>query len=68
MKVARNRRSFFSLALVLAAGGLGAACGVKGPLYLPEEPDPESEKDKQKQKDAEKISQRGPAPAPSRTG
>ena len=64
MKVARNRRSFFSLALVLAAGGLGAACGVKGPLYLPEEP--ESEKDKQKQKDAEKISQRGAAP--SRTG
>jgi predicted small lipoprotein YifL len=68
LKVARDRRSFFSLALVLAAGGLGAACGVKGPLYLPEEPDPESEKDKQKQKDAEKISQRGPAPAPSRTG
>ncbi len=68
MKVARDRRSFFSLALVLAAGGLGAACGVKGPLYLPEEPEPESEKDKQKQKDAEKISQRGPAPAPSRTG
>jgi predicted small lipoprotein YifL len=68
LKVARDRRSFFSLALVLAAGGLGAACGVKGPLYLPEEPDPESEKDKQKQKDAEKISQRGPAPALSRTG
>jgi predicted small lipoprotein YifL len=68
LKVARDRRSFFSLALVLAAGGLGAACGVKGPLYLPEESEPESEKDKQKQKDAEKISQRGPAPAPSRTG
>ena len=68
MKVARDRRSFFSLALVLAAGGLGAACGVKGPLYLPEEPESEPEKDKQKQKDGDEVSQRGPAPVPSRTG
>ncbi len=63
MKVACNRRSFFSLALVLAVSGLGVACGVKGPLYLPEETEPESEKEKQKQKDREKISQRKPAPA-----
>jgi predicted small lipoprotein YifL len=63
LKVACNRRSFFSLALVLAVSGLGVACGVKGPLYLPEETEPESEKEKQKQKDGEKISQRKPAPA-----
>ena len=63
MEVACNRRSFFSLALVLAVSGLGVACGVKGPLYLPEETEPESEKEKQKQKDREKISQRKPAPA-----
>ncbi len=63
MKVACDRRSFFSLALVLAVSGLGVACGVKGPLYLPEETEPESEKEKQKQKDGEKISQRKPAPA-----
>jgi predicted small lipoprotein YifL len=65
LKVACNRRSFFSLALVLAVSGLGVACGVKGPLYLPEEtePEPEPESEKEKQKDGEKISQRKPAPA-----
>jgi predicted small lipoprotein YifL len=61
LKVACNRRLFFSLALVLAVSGFGVACGVKGPLYLPEET--ESEKEKQKQKDGEKTSQREPVPA-----
>ena len=64
MKVACNRRSFFSLALVLAVSGFGVACGVKGPLYLPKET--ESEKEKQKQKDGEKTSWHEPAPARSR--
>jgi predicted small lipoprotein YifL len=64
LKVACNRRSFFSLALVLAVSGFGVACGVKGPLYLPEET--ESEKEKQKQKDGEKTSRHEPAPARSR--
>jgi len=64
LKVACNRRSFFSLALVLAVSGFGVACGVKGPLYLPEET--ESEKEKQKQKDGEKTSRHQPAPARSR--
>jgi predicted small lipoprotein YifL len=64
LKVACNRRSFFSLALVLAVSGFSVACGVKGPLYLPEET--ESEKEKQKQKDGDKTSQGEPAPARSR--
>ena len=59
MKVACNRRSFFSLALVVAVSGFGVACGVKGPLYLPEE----TESEKKKQKEEEKTSQRMPAPA-----
>ena len=59
MKVACNRRSFFSLVLAVAASGFGVACGVKGPLYLPEE----TESEKKKQKDEEKTSQRKPAPA-----
>ena len=59
MKIACNRRSFFSLALVVAVSGFGVACGVKGPLYLPE--DTESEKEKEKEKDEEKTSQRKPA-------
>ncbi|MEE9265812.1 MAG: hypothetical protein V3V86_03695 [Gammaproteobacteria bacterium] len=59
--MACNRRSFFSLALVVAVSGFGVACGVKGPLYLPE--DTESEKEKEKEKDEEKTSLRKPAPA-----
>jgi len=59
LKVACNRRSFFSLALVVAVSGFGVACGVKGPLYLPEE----TESEKKKQKEEEKTSQRKPAPA-----
>ncbi|MCK5366705.1 MAG: lipoprotein [Gammaproteobacteria bacterium] len=45
--------------MVVAASGFGVACGVKGPLYLPEE----TESEKKKQKDEEKTSQRKPAPA-----
>ena len=66
MKIPCNRRLFFPLALVLAVSGFGAACGVKGPLYLPEETESEKEKQKQKQKDGDKTSQGEPAPARSR--
>ncbi len=59
MKIACNRRSFFSLALVVAVSGFGVACGVKGPLYLPED----TESEKEKEKDEEKTSLRKPAPA-----
>jgi predicted small lipoprotein YifL len=61
LKIACNRRSFFSLALVVAVSGFGVACGVKGPLYLPEDTESEKEKEKEKQKDEEKTSQRKPA-------
>jgi predicted small lipoprotein YifL len=47
------------LSIVLLASGLGAACGVKGPLYLP----PEPETEKEKKKDEEKTSRRAPANA-----
>jgi predicted small lipoprotein YifL len=60
-RIARNRRSFLSLALVLTVSGLGTACGVKGPLYLPQET--EKEKEKQKDKDEEKTSRGDYAPA-----
>ena len=58
LRVARNRRSFLSLALVVTSSGLGGACGVKGPLYLPEETEKEKDKDKDKDKDKEKTSRR----------
>ncbi len=58
MKIACNRRSFFSLALVVAVSGFGVACGVKGPLYLPED----TESEKEKEKDEEKTSLHKPAP------
>ncbi len=66
MKIPCNRRLFFPLALVLAVSGFGAACGVKGPLYLPEETESEKEKEKQKLKDGDKTSQGEPPPARSR--
>lgn len=59
MKDARSRRWFLTLTLVMTVSGLGVACGVKGPLYLPEEPATETEKEKKK--DGEKTSQRKPA-------
>jgi len=58
LKIACNRRSFFSLALVVAVSGFGVACGVKGPLYLPED----TESEKEKEKDEEKTSLHKPAP------
>lgn len=39
--------------LVITLGGLGSACGVKGPLYMPQD----EESEKQKKKDDEKTSQ-----------
>jgi predicted small lipoprotein YifL len=39
----------------VAVSGIGTACGVKGPLYLPEETEEE------KKKDEEKTSRREPA-------
>jgi predicted small lipoprotein YifL len=58
LRVAYNRRSLFNLALAMTLSALGAACGVKGPLYFPEEP----EKEKEKKKDEEKTSQRKSVP------
>ena len=43
--------------MAVAASGLASACGVKGPLYLPEE----QESEKEKGKDEEKTSLRTPA-------
>ncbi len=43
---------------MLTASGIGAACGVKGPLYLPEETEKEKDKDKDQDKNEEKSSQR----------
>ncbi len=61
MSIARRRL----LQAALAAGlcGLGAACGVKGPLYLPEETEEE-----EKKKEAEKTSRRTPARRPATLG
>lgn len=61
MRFARSRRWFLTLTLVTTMSGLGAACGVKGPLYLPEEP--ATETDKEKKKDEQESSQREPAPS-----
>lgn len=44
----RHRRSFLSAVLVMAMSGIGSACGVKGPLYLPEETEEEKKKDEEK--------------------
>lgn len=43
-----HRRSFLRAVLVVAVGGIGSACGVKGPLYLPEETEEEKKKDEEK--------------------
>ena len=52
-----TRRSFIGLAVATTLGGLVTACGVKGPLYLPEE----QETEKDKGEDEEKTSRRSPA-------
>ena len=57
MNLVRNRRTFLGLAIVAASSALSTACGVKGPLYLPEESDTEEDKTE----DEEKTSQRSPA-------
>jgi predicted small lipoprotein YifL len=54
LRVVCNRRSFLGLVSVITLGGLGSACGVKGPLYLPRD----EESEKQKKKDDDKTSQR----------
>ena len=56
MNLSRGRRQFLSLVVVMTLSGVGAACGVKGPLYLPDET--ETDKKKDKDKDKEKTSQR----------
>jgi predicted small lipoprotein YifL len=55
-----------TLALVTVASGLGTACGVKGPLYFP--PDPENQKDKETKKDEEKTSRADAAPRSTAIG
>ncbi|NIM26892.1 MAG: hypothetical protein GTO67_07080 [Gammaproteobacteria bacterium] len=58
MKRAPTRRMLATIALTAALGGLVTACGVKGPLYLPEEQETEEEKSD----DEEKTSLWSPAP------
>lgn len=45
--------------MAMALAGLATACGVKGPLYLPEESETGEEKDEEEKK----TSRRAPAPA-----
>ena len=59
-----TRRIILGIALAAAAGGLASACGVKGPLYLPEE----TETDEEKDADKEKTSRSTPALLPARHG
>ena len=54
MQVARDRRSFLSLVVVTTLSGLGAACGVKGPLYFPTEEEIQKKKEREKEKEKEK--------------
>jgi len=58
LKVVRGRRWFLSLVTVATLSGFGVACGVKGPLYLPDEAEAEKKKDQEKDKDEEKTSRR----------
>ena len=44
--------------MVTTLSGFGVACGVKGPLYLPDEAEAEKKKDQEKDKDEEKTSRR----------
>lgn len=59
-----NRRIVLSLAVAVAVSGFTSACGVKGPLYLPEE----NETDEEEKQDKEKTSRRSPAMRPARHG
>ncbi len=58
MDIAPDRRSFLNLVIVVTLSGLGAACGVKGPLYFPDA----AEIEKKRKKDKDKTSQRQPVP------
>ena len=44
--------------MVTTLSGFGVACGVKGPLYLPDEAEAEKKQDQEKDKDKEKTSRR----------
>ena len=55
-----TRRRFLDLAAAAAVLGLAGACGVKGPLYLPEDTDSEQKKDEDE--DEEKVSERASTP------
>jgi len=59
LNVVRDRRWFLSLVTVATLSVFGVACGVKGPLYLPDEAEAEKKKDQEKGK--EKTSRRKPA-------
>ena len=58
MNDCRGRRCFLSLVTVTALSALGAACGVKGPLYFPDDSETRKKKDQQKDKDKDKTSRR----------
>jgi predicted small lipoprotein YifL len=58
LKLVHSRRTLAALAIAAMVGGFASACGVKGPLYLPEE----QEKEKEKGEDEEKTSRRQPVP------
>jgi len=50
LNITRSRRWFLNLVTLTALGGFSVACGVKGPLYLPDEAETEKKKDKDKEK------------------
>ncbi len=62
MQGARDRRSFLSLVVVTTLSGLGAACGVKGPLYFPTEEEIQKKKEREKEKEKDKTSRRESVP------
>jgi predicted small lipoprotein YifL len=64
LNLVRNRRTFVGLAILATVSGLATACGVKGPLYLPEEQETEEEKGK----DEKKTSRHPPAPGHATNG
>jgi len=57
IRAVNARRRFLSLIAAAISGWLAGACGVKGPLYLPED----SEEKQKKDKDDEAVSERSPA-------
>ena len=55
MRVPRHRRTILLAALAVMASGFAAGCGVKGPLYLPEEEEEGEKKDKDKEKSSRRA-------------